>query len=45
MKQHREIESLSPLEHVRLRSDVYAGDCSDATLLMNIILDMAKKLL
>ena len=38
MKQHREIESLSPLEHVRLRSDVYAGDCSDATQLIIEIL-------
>lgn len=35
---HREIESLSPLEHVRLRSDVYAGDCSDATQLIIEIL-------
>lgn len=34
----REIESLSPLEHVRLRSDVYAGDCSDATQLIIEIL-------
>ena len=33
-----EIESLSPLEHVRLRSDVYAGDCSDATQLIIEIL-------
>ena len=38
MKQYREIESLSPLEHVRLRSDVYAGDCSDATQLIIEIL-------
>lgn len=38
MKQHREIESLSSLEHVRLRSDVYAGDCSDATQLIIEIL-------
>lgn len=35
---HSEIESLSPLEHVRLRSDVYAGDCSDATQLIIEIL-------
>lgn len=34
----REIESLSPLEHVRLRSDVYVGDCSDATQLIIEIL-------
>ena len=38
MKQYHEIESLSPLEHVRLRSDVYAGDCSDATQLIIEIL-------
>lgn len=35
---NKEIESLSPLEHVRLRSDVYAGDCSDATQLIIEIL-------
>lgn len=34
MKQHSEIESISPREHVQLRYYVYAGDCSDATQLM-----------
>lgn len=29
-----EIETLTPLEHVRKRSDVYVGDCSDATHLL-----------
>lgn len=38
---NKEIESLSPLEHVRLRSDVYTGDCSDATQLIIEILGNA----
>lgn len=32
--QRHEIETLTPLEHVRKRSDVYVGDCSNATHLL-----------
>lgn len=34
MKQHREIESVSPKVHVQMRPYVYAGSCADATHLM-----------